>query len=237
MSKKLLHFSLLVLCLSAFAAAGLSAMDSGTVRFRTFGALVASDELYYDCKGVETKVALYDSARSNFYEFTPGKPLVFYRLAKGADGKPVHEEAAVATITNAGVWPLLFFIPNSPVDKRFTVTALADDLKSFPFPSCRFINQSDFAIDCKYGEQAVKLPAHGALLIDPRLKTGTSSETRYTTLSVVTPEGTRLLYSNNWVVRPNQRTLVFIASQGDGIQVTRIVDDQCQYIDPALPPR
>ena len=195
------------------------------VHFRTFGFQVAPDDLYYECKGVDVKVVVIDSARSVFIDQATTNSIVFYRLVPGPDGKPVHEDAAVADITDAGPWPLLVFMKNANDPEHYKITVIADDFKSFPFPACRFVNLASMDIDAAYGGQSVKIKAGSIKLINPQLKSAGQTETRYTTLSKSTPQGPYLLYSNNWVVRPTQRTLVFIAPQGDGLQVTRIIDD------------
>ena len=206
------------------------------VQVRTFGAVVAPADLYYDYKGVDTKVTVIDSARSVFMNHSDKNPIVFYRLVPGPAGKPVREEAAVAPIADAGTRPLVVFMQTANSPQKYQVSVLADDPKAFPFPSCRFINLSALDIDVAYGSQSLKVKALGTELIDSGLKSAQPAETRYTTLSTPTPNGPRLLYSNNWMVRPNQRTLVFIVSQGDGLQVTRIVDDQGSFAEtPATP--
>ena len=206
------------------------------VHFRTFGASVGADDLYYNFKGVDTKVTITDSARSVFYDYAMKGPIVFYRLVPGPDGKPMHEDAAVAQITSTGECPLLVFVKTSDSTLHYTITVIPDDLKSFPFPSCQFINFTPADINAVCGDQSLKIMAQSTGLIQLRLKSPGTTETRYTTLSSGTIQGSGLLYSNNWVMRQTQRTLVFIVPQGDGLQVTRIVDDLGSYANPPLSP-
>jgi len=205
------------------------------VRFRTFGWMTAPDDLYFDSKGRNTKLSIIDSARSEFNDAPTVKKLVFYRLIPGPEGKPVREEAASVDISAAGPWPLLIFMANPDSPKRYQVAAVSDDLKTFPIPSCRFVNLTKVDIYANYGDQQIKVPAKGIELLDPRLKSATETETRYIRVGMKTPEGPRLLYSNNWVVRPTQRTLVFIFPQDDRMQVMRIADDISLYASP--PPK
>ena len=208
--------------------------DSSGVHFRTLGWTVAPDDLFFDVKGKDTRLLIIKSARSPFVKapVSDTKKIVFYRLVPGPDDALVREEAAVADVSAAGAWPLLIFTPDPKSAKRYQVIAISDDLKAFPFPSCRFINLTPVNLFGKYGDQKLNLAANGFLQIDPQLKSPTDVETRYTVVSMSTPKGPRLLYSNNWAVRPTQRTLVFISSKEEKMHVMRIPDDIGLYTPP-----
>jgi len=225
MNFKFLHFVYsLVLCSTPVSA---EIPGSSGVSFRTFGSSVAPDDLYYDVKGKDTRLIIIESARSPFVKapVSDTKKIVFYRLVTDPDDVQVREEAAVADISAAGPWPLLIFIQDPKSAKRYQVIAIADDLKAFPFPSCRFINLTAVDLFGKYGEQKLSLEANGFLQIDPQLKSSTDTETRYTMIGMGTPKGPRLLYNNNWAVRPTQRTMVFISSKEEKMHIMRITDD------------
>ena len=206
------------------------------VRFRTLGWMVAPDDLYYKVKGGDAKVSIIDAARSVFYDApTDKKNLVFYRLVPGPDGKNVREPAAEVDISSAGPMPLLIFMGNPDDPKNYRVAAIADDLKAFPFPCCRFVNFTPVELFAKYGDQKVKVAAKGIELIDPRLKSMTEPETRYTSVSMMTEEGPRLLYSNNWVAHPTQRTLVFVFALDGQFHIMRIADSLSLHLPPTKP--
>ena len=211
--------------------------EAGKSSFRTLGWMVSLDDLYYDLNGQDTKLSIIEAARSVFSE-TPKdvKKLVFYRLVPGPKDKPMREEAASVDISAAGPWPLLVFMANPEAPKHYRVAAIADDLKSFPFPSCRFVNLTPVEFDATYGDQKVKIPAKGIERIDTRTKSTDESDTCHATVSMKTPEGPRLLYSNYWVVNPSQRTLVFIFSQDKLFQIMRVADHSSLYAPPP-PPR
>ncbi|MDP3851844.1 MAG: hypothetical protein Q8Q59_15175 [Luteolibacter sp.] len=208
----------------------------GGIRFRTFGWQLSADDLYYEVKGRDTRISVTDSARSVFNLAPKGRQIVFYRLVPGPDDKPLREQAATVDIAAAGPWPLLIFTNDPKAPKRYRVAAIADDLKVFPFPSCRFVNFSQVDLYARFGDQKIKLPAKGVERIDPHLKSATETETRYITVSMDTPEGPRLLYSNNWAVRPSHRTLVFIFPQDEQLQIMRIADDIALYAPTAPAP-
>ena len=207
--------------------------EAGKSSFRTLGWMVSLDDLYYDLNGRDTKFSITEAARSVFSEIPKdAKKLVFYRLVPGPKDKPVREEAASVDISAAGPWPLLIFMANPDDPKKFRVAAIADDLKAFPFPSCRFVNLTAVDLDANYGDQKVKISAKGIALIDIQTKSSKESDTRYTTVSMKTPEGPRLLYSNYWGVNPSQRTLVFIFSQDKLFQIMRVADHVSTYTPP-----
>ena len=209
--------------------------DDGLVHFRTFGWQVAPDDLYFESKGKDTKLSVIDAARSVFMDHVKKDTIVFYRLVPGPEGKLVREEAAVVNIAAAGPWPLVVFMKAENSAKRYKTVAISDDLKTFPIPSSRFINLTPIELYAKLGEQVLKLPAKGVELVEPIFKSATVPEARYTSIHAMTEEGPLMLYSNNWMLRPTQRMLVFIFPQENSLQVMRIVDDRGQYALPARP--
>jgi hypothetical protein len=224
----------LLLSLTPVLAQTETSPEKGGVRFRTFGWMTAPDDLHYDSKGRDTKVSVFDSARSGFHELSKVKQLVFYRLLPGPEGKRMQEEAATVDISAAGPWPLLIFRADPDSPKRYQVVAVADDLKAFPFPSCQFVNMTKVDVYANYGDLQIRVAAEGIEMVDPRLKYATETETRYVRIGMKTQEGPRLLYSNNWVVRPTERTLVFVLPLNGRLQVMRITDDMALYVPPLL---
>ncbi|MEX1049901.1 MAG: hypothetical protein WED15_10260 [Akkermansiaceae bacterium] len=203
--------------------------QEGGIRFRTLGWNLSADDLFYSFKNQDTKVELTESSRSIFHAAGRAKQLTFYRIITGPDDKPMQEVAATVNIETAGPWPLLIFMKDPRSPKRFRVAAIADDLKTFPFPSTQFVNFTGVDMDAKLGDQVVKVAGGGLARIDPRIQAGKESDTRFTAISWNSPAGRRVLYSNNWVVKPNQRTIVFISSQDNRILVMRIRDNIAIY--------
>jgi len=62
-------------------------------------------------------------------------------------------------------------------------------------------------------------------MIYPHLNPNGGPQGLLATLSMDTPQGPQLLYRNNWVARPNYRTLVFIFPQDKRPRVMRISED------------
>jgi len=229
-------------CLALFLLTALSNLcaqeappDEHKVRFRTIGWQVSMDDLYYELKGHDANVFVTESARSMFYDSPKDKEeIVFYRLVPGTDdkSKKTREVAATVDISNAGHMALLLFMTDPASPKLFRVTAVPDDPKSFPFPSCRFINLTKVDLRATYGEEKVEVKGRGMALVHPKLKADDKKEIRYTSVSMDAPEGPQLLYSNYWVARPNLRTLVFISSQEERMSVIRVAEDKCILFPP-----
>jgi hypothetical protein len=209
--------------------------DEGLVHFRTLGWQVAPNDLYFESKGKDIKLSVIESARSVFQLHAKAQSIVFYRLIPGPEGKLVREEACTANISAAGPWPLIVFMKSDESPKRYRTFAISDDLKKFPIPSCRFINLTTVDIYAKHGEQRLKVPVKGIEKMDSKLTSAIEPEAIYTTLHAMIGNAPQMLYSNNWVMRPTQRTLVFIFPQDGSLQVMRIVDDLGQYALPATP--
>ena len=226
-------YPLLIIVLTSLASALAQVPpDDGQIQFRTLGWQVKPDDLYYESKGKDIKLKVNDSSRSNFQNHPKSKLIVFYRLVPGPEGKLLHEEACTADISAAGPWPLLVFMKDNESPKRYRVAVISDDLKTFPIASCRFINLTTREIYVKQGEQGLKVPARGMELIKIKLNPEVESEVLYTTLYAMLETGPILLYTNNWVMQPTQRTLVFIFQQDKSLKVLRIVDDRYQYSRP-----
>ena len=204
------------------------------MRFRTIGWQLSMDDLYYDLKQHDANVYVTELARSNFYDAPKEKEIVFYRLVPGTDDKTkkTREVAATVDISNAGHVVLLLFMADPASPKRYRVTALPDDPKSFPFPSCRFINLTGVNLRATYGDEKIEVKAKGMNLAYPKLKAGEEDDTRYTSVSMDTPEGPQMLYGNNWVARPGRRTLVFIFPQDERMCVMRVSDDISIFLPP-----
>ncbi len=204
------------------------------VRFRTIGWQVSFDDLYYEIKGHDANVFVTESSRSIFYDAPKEKQFVFYRLVPGTDdpSKKTREVAATVDISNAGHVPLLLFIVDPAAPKHYRVTAFPDDPKSFPFPSCRFINLTGVDLHATYGEEKFEVKGRGLAMVYPKLKDNAESDAQYTTVSMDSPHGPQLLYCNNWVMCSKQRTLVFIFPQEDRMNVLRVSDDKSTFPSP-----
>ena len=182
---------------------------------QALGWQVAPDDLYYAFKGKDIKIEVIESTRSDFQLHAKGESIIFYRLMPGPEGKMVREEACTVNISAAGPWPLIVFMKTNESPKRYRAVAISDDLKTFPIPSCRFINLTPIEIYAKHGEQGLTVPAKGVELINSQLKSKVEPQAIYTTIHAMIGNAPLMLYSNNWVMRPTQRTLVFIFPQDD----------------------
>ncbi len=196
----------------------------GKIHFSTVGWKVAPDDLYYESEGKAVKIAIYDSSRSAAKALAKVPTMTFFRWVTDAEGKQVREEVATVDIKAAGPRPLLVFMPAPESPKRYRVVAVADDLNAFPLPSCRFINLTAADLYIKFGDQELKLTPKTVAVLDPNLKNPTTPEARYTMVYVMVEQGPQRVYSNNWAVRPTERTLVFMFPEDNTLKVMRIVD-------------
>lgn len=236
MTSNLRFFFLLLISLGSLHAQ--APAEDGRLHFRTLGWMTSASDLFYEQAGKDVAVSVADSSRSVFFTHQPAERISFYRLVPGADGKLVRQAAGDADLTQAGQWPLLLFFKtgDGPADP-YRIVSLADDLKSFPAPSCRFINLTPVELRASFGDQRFTLASRAMQQITPEVKSDGSPQTRYVTISLPSAQGSRPLYGNNWAVRPAQRTLVIIFPQNSVMQVHRIVDDIGQYTPPPPPAR
>lgn len=190
--------------------------------FRTFGWKLGLDGLFYEANGKETPLAVYEFARSAFFDSPDNKIITVYRHITDGEGKVVREVVARADVSQAGNTPLVVFNEDPDNKGKYVCVAFADDLTSFPVGSYRFINLSAVALKAGVGERSVVVPAKGQALI--RAETDKNLPTRITTILAMINGKPQLIYSNNWVLRPKQRTMVFISAVSGNAEVMRIND-------------
>ncbi len=197
--------------------------------FRTLGCRVTVEELSYAAMpeagtpqkelGKEGTIGIFDSSRSNYYDrLGPGK-VVFFRKAVGADGKPIRKVVAEADLSKGGSLPLVLFLPHPDRPEILMTLVLADDPKSFPDTTCRFINLTAARLAATLGDSAATITPASVELFKTGI--GEKPETRFATVSLADD---RRLYSNNWVIRPGQRTMVIIYPVNGTTEVQRITD-------------
>lgn len=231
------HYRALCLALLTLSAL-LSTATAAPEKFRTLGWQLTLDDIYYEYRGANTPVQVYASARSIFYDYAPSRTrqpdtatdtVLFYRLGTNSEGEEIRIPVAQADLSKAGDWPLLIFRPSSSETSGISVTAIPDDLDSFPAPNFRFVNLTPAPLEIKMGKANATVKAKSMMMMDPEIK-GDGTETRFTTVTVNTSNGPRRIYSNNWAVRPNQRTMVLIIAKDGQLGVQRIIDDPSQYL-------
>ena len=218
-----------ILALTLLASAPLHAQDEPDktlqVRFRVFGWDIANSDLFYAQNGSDASLEIYDNIRSPFHNYTGPATITFYRLKKGADGKIERIPAATANLADAGSWPLLLFFPAPGSPDNYQVQAIPDDLKSFPAGSFKFADFTDVPISGSLGSRAFELkPTEMETLPSP---SGTNMTTVFATVYTETPQGRKTVYTNNWGIQPQMRTLVFVRKSPDtstGVVARRIIE-------------
>lgn len=209
-----------------------SAQESGPDRkgkFRTLGCRVAVEELSYAAlaedgasqpdAAKEGSAGIFDSTRSDLYDRLGSRRLVFFRKAIDAAGKPIRKIIAEADLSKGGSLPLILFLPDPNRPEILRTLVVPDDPQSFPDTTCRFINLTPASLATTLGKSAATIAPAGVELFKTGI--GEKAETRFATVSL---ENAQRLYSNNWVIRPGQRTMVIIYPVNGTTEVHRITD-------------
>ena len=124
------------------AQAAEPAADKSSVFFRTIGAGVAPTDLFYNDGGPKpVPVTVGVEGRSGYYRLpNRTKPLAFFRLSKGADGKDTYVPVAQVNLADLGRHSLMVFSRSLTDKETLVVTGLKDDAETVPAGSCRFVN-------------------------------------------------------------------------------------------------
>jgi hypothetical protein len=196
---------------------------SESPRFRTMGWAVSPPDLYYSLNGKDVPIQIFDAGRSGFYRLPSTPEITFYHLVKNPDAPVERVPVAMAHLNESSPLSLLLFLPDPAVPDSYRIVSMADDPKSFPDQSCRFINLTAVSISATVGDKTIVIPGGADSLVKPQFTKGENSH--YTTIYVDIHDGKVILSSNNWVFRSGQRTLVCIFLDKLGHpQVVRVID-------------
>ena len=110
------------------------APDKSSAYFRTIGAGVAPTDLFYSDGGPKpVPVAVGVEGRSSYYRLpNRTKPLAFFRLSKGADGKDAYVPVAQVNLADLGRHSLMVFSRSLTEKNALVVTGLKDDAEAVP---------------------------------------------------------------------------------------------------------
>ncbi len=198
-------------------------VDRGSLHFRTMGWGVAPDDLFYSVGGKDIGVKIFDAGRSGFQDYPKRGEISFYRIVEKEDGTEEHVIVAKGDLRGGGPTPLLIMTKSKADPDKLDMTVIADDLTAFPERTCRFVNFTPIEIKVTVGRKAATIQPGDIRLVDTNLET--DDRTRYVTTSVTVKDQKLMLSYNNWVFRPGQRVMVFIAVSKDGKpRVIRLVD-------------
>ena len=176
--------------------------------FRTIGAGVTANDLYFKVKGKDKNIGITDSIRSPLYDPKGVGKIVFYKIVTGPDGKPMHIEMAQAQIPKANSLTLLIFSANPATPGTYNVDVLPDDLVTFPLGSYRIFNRSTLPVKVVLGNQGASVaPNKIRVLMYQPPAGGGSVPVRIYTPTNNTP---RLIYANTWGDDNNHRTDILV---------------------------
>ena len=179
------------------------------VKFRTLGAGVAADDLFYSTGGKAHPVQVDTESRSVYYEYSgPVTGLSFFRLVPGPDGKPVPQTVALADLTGAGNRPLLVFMKNPDQADALLVRGFPDSVKDIPPGGYRFLNFTACQIGIILGTEKMVIKPGGSAIMQMNPPNGrlVSQVMLYGLLDNVA----KPVYSNIWAFDAKVRQIVLV---------------------------
>lgn len=171
--------------------------------------------LWYQSGTKQQTITATRTARSGDYAYNAGKVITFFGDRIDTEGNPIPE--AIAPVPEGASRLLLRFTLLPAPDKSglsYSVVAIKDDTKNFPFGSFRFINASSTDVDVNLGDTK--------FLSKPGDSKNVRVEIEKSDVPIdITPihtesKNSKYKYSNRWGHRANQRTLVFLVDAPNG---------------------
>ena len=179
--------------------------------FRTLGAGVVIEDLFYSSEGKVIPVPVSTETRSVYYTYKgPHDRLVFFRQIPGPDGKPVQQPVAMVNLKGTGSRPLLIFLKHPTEAGHYEVRPFSDSSKDVPPGGYRFVNFTIRKIAIVMGQQKLLIPPGGQLIAKGEAENSTQS-TAVQVFGVVLNDEVRAIYSNMWAYNPNNRSIVLIS--------------------------
>ncbi len=182
----------------------------GVFSFRTLGAGVSIEGLFYSSGGKAIPVQISSEMRSVYYTYQgPHDKLVFFRQVPGPDGKPIKQPVAAVNLAGAGKRPLLIFLKHPTVAGTYDVRPFSDSTKDVPPGGYRFVNFTLCKIAVVFGSQKLLIPPRDQLIVKGE-KGLASQSTEVKVFGVVLNDEVRALYSNIWEYSIEKRSIVLI---------------------------
>jgi hypothetical protein len=155
--------------------------------------------------------------------------LYFYSDKVDSEGAPIPVgQVSFSNVTNKF---LLLFMKKS--DSDYTIVAIPDDYKSFPFGSVRIYNATSFEIGYRLNEEQYALSQMKSAV--HKLKNFQNINSTAVMIAFKAPDSTwKRGYNNRWGFDFNTRTLVFVTEEIDALGnkaviVKRIKERQKTY--------
>lgn len=187
------------------------APPEGVFSFRTLGAGVSIEGLFYSSGGKAIPVRVSTETRSVYYTYKgPHDKLGFFRQIPGPDGKPIQQPVAAVNLTGAGNRPLLIFLNHPTVPGTYAVRPFSDSTKDVPPGGYRFVNFTTRKIAIVFGKQKLLIQS-GEQVIVKGEEGEASPSTEVRVFGVVLNDEVRGIYSNIWEYNPQNRSIVLIS--------------------------
>jgi hypothetical protein len=185
--------------------------QEGLFSFRTLGAGVVIEDLFYSSEGKVIPVPVSTETRSVYHTYKgPHDKLVFFRQIPGPDGKQIQQNVASVNLAGAGNRPLLIFLKHPTEAGLYEVRPFSDSSKDVPPGGYRFVNFTIRKIAIVMGQQKLLIPPGGQVIAKGEVGNSTQS-TAVQVFGVVLNDEVRAIYSNMWAYNPNNRSIVLIA--------------------------
>jgi hypothetical protein len=204
--KPLISLLLVLVTLSAIAAAQEAPLDASKPVFRTLGLGFSTSDLFYAVDDKDVPLPITEDSRSPFLRIPATGQLSFHRLEKLADGTTKRLPLGSVDLSRGGKMPLVLF--SMTANNTPKIEVLDDSLSAFPGGSYRVINRLNEELGALFGKSPVTIPANSDRVIDGNpVRKG---NTLFAQLYLISRNPRKLVFSNNWAFNSLSRTLVVV---------------------------
>ncbi len=206
----LIVFLLCILCLGEALYAQSASPTPSPARFRTLGLGVSISDLNYLLDDKDVPIQVISDARSVFYPRPKVDRFTLYRLKAQPDGTMARVPAAEVDLGPGGELPLVILSGDSTSSGKLKVEVLNDTIKAFPGGTFRVLNRDKAELGAVLSGKAHRIPPLSEQVIEPRLEQ--DRRTVFFQLFKFAGGRSTLLYSSNWAVNRELRTMVLVAA-------------------------
>jgi hypothetical protein len=231
-SNLLRRIALVSTALVLVAVAGAQSPAPKTIRFRTLSWADPVEGVFYEAKGKPTPITAQSWGRSDFYQAEAAEKVVFFKQAKGSDGRMVRTVVAEAALE--GKSGLLLFLFSKQPNGQLRVNVAEDDTTQFPAGSYRFVNLSSSSLMVAAGSaRALIAPGESKVLTSRPDEATHGVNVR---LATAAGEASQMIYADVWLWSADARTLVYASDTGNPqvpVDLKRITENARFDKDPA----
>ncbi len=224
-----------LLCLACLAVVPLSAQDEPAISLK-FSCLEwggrNTEGLRYSSQGEAVPVRMYDSYRSDVYEYSGANPIVFFVESIDAEGEPVRRPVARARVAPGIGRALFLFVQRPEVNERgeeYEVIVMDESLSSFPAGTYRVFNFSDHEIGGIIGKNKFTIGGKTFETISPKVDDMVDVQIHFS--QKINDQWVPKV-NTRWLYRENARNIVFVTDDQSS-RVPRLrVKTVTEYLNP-----